>query len=329
MFRALVVRMEDGRQQAGFEELDEAALPEADVTIRIQYSSLNYKDALAVTGQGRVLRNFPMVPGIDLAGTVVDGGSSGFSPGDSVLVTGNTVGEAHWGGYAQMARVRSAWVIPIPNGLDARRAMAIGTAGFTAMLSVMALEEHGLSPATADPVVVTGAGGGVGSAAVAILSHLGYRTAAVTGREELHGYLRALGAVDLLERREVATASTRGLEKERWAGAVDAVGGEMLAGLLRTMKYGASVAACGLAGGSTLNTTVFPFILRGVNLLGIDSDYCGRKRRLAAWQRLTTDLPAAALERMTSEIGLDEIFTASEQILAGAVRGRTVVRMDA
>ena len=328
MFRALVVRMDGEQQKTGFEELAPEALPEGDVTIRVEYSSLNYKDALAVTGKGRVLRRYPMIPGIDLAGTVIDGGGSGFHPGDRVLVTGNTIGEAHWGGYSQMARVRSGWLVPIPKTLDARRAMAIGTAGFTAMLSVMALEEHGLSPASAEPVVVTGAAGGVGSVAVAILAHLGYHTAAVTGRLETHDYLRSLGATEILGREEVAAPSARGLGKERWAGAVDSAGGEILSGLLRTMKYGASVAACGLAGGSDLNTTVFPFILRGVNLLGIDSDYCSRVRRLSAWERLTTDLPTAALDSITSEIGLDEIFAAAERILAGGIRGRTVVRVD-
>lgn len=328
MIRALVVRKEGDRQQAGFEEFDAAALPEGGVTIRVEYSSLNYKDALAVTGKGKVIRRFPMVPGIDLAGTVVDAGSSGFAAGAPVLVTGNTIGEAHWGGYSQMARVRPEWVIPIPDGLDTRQAMAIGTAGFTAMLSVMALEEHGLSPAATAPVVVTGAGGGVGSVAVALLSHLGYRVAAVTGRSAIHDYLRSLGASGILPREEVTALATRGLEKERWAGAVDTAGGAILAGLLPAMKSGSSVAVCGLAAGSTLATTVFPFILRGVNLLGIDSDYCGRERRLAAWQRLVTDLPPATLDAMTTEIGLEEIFTASERILAGAVRGRTVIRID-
>ncbi|MCX6625106.1 MAG: oxidoreductase [Acidobacteria bacterium] len=326
MFRALVVRMDGDRQKAAFEELEPDALPEGDVTVQVEYSSLNYKDALAVTGRGRVLRRYPIVPGIDLAGTVIDGGG-GFHCGDPVLVTGNTIGEAHWGGYSQMARLRSGWLIRIPEPLNARSAMAIGTAGFTAMLSVMALEEHGLARGSGEPVVVTGAGGGVGSVAVALLANLGYHVAAVTGRTETHDYLRSLGAAEILSREEVGAPSTRGLDKERWAGAVDSVGGDMLAGLLRTMKFGASVAACGLAGGSHLNTTVFPFILRGVNLLGVDSDYCNRERRLEAWQRLTTDLPGAALAAITSEIGLDEIFTASEKILAGAVRGRTVVRV--
>ena len=328
MFRALVVRMDGDKQSAQFEHLEPSALPEGDVTVKVAYSSLNYKDGLAVTGKGRVLRRYPIVPGIDLAGTITEGSAAGFHPGDRVLVTGSTIGEVNWGGYSELARLKSGWLVRLPEGMDERAAMAIGTAGFTAMLSVMALEDHGLAPSGGEPVVVTGAAGGVGSVAVAILAKLGYHVAAVTGRAELHDYLRGLGAAEVLTREEAAPASSKGLEKERWAGAVDVAGGDLLAGIIRSMKYGASVTACGLAGGSALNTTVFPFILRGVNLLGIDSGYTSRERRLEAWRRLATDLPKAALDAMTSEIALDDIFPAAEAILKGGVRGRTVVRVS-
>lgn len=328
MFKALLLTEAEGSVTAGVRELAESALPAGDVLISVAYSSLNYKDGLAVTGRGKVVRNFPMVPGIDLAGTVVQSETPAYKPGDPVVLTGWGIGERHWGGYAQRARVRSEWLVPLPAGLTLQQAMGIGTAGLTAMLCVMALEEHGLAPGGRE-VVVTGAAGGVGSVAVAILARLGYQVAAGTGRAEAHDYLRSLGASRIIDRAALAAPSNRPLESEQWAGAVDTVGGDTLAALLRAMGYGGSVAACGLAGGNHLQTTVLPFILRGVNLLGIDSVQCPAARRRAAWERLARDLPPAALERMMQVIPLAEVPAASQQILRGQVRGRVVVDVNA
>jgi len=330
-FKALVLDQDDGDVHASIKELSPDALPAGDVTVAVAYSSLNYKDGLAVTGQGKIVRAYPMVPGIDLAGTVAESRSPDYKPGDEVVLTGWGVGERHWGGYAELARVKSEWLVPLPAGLSLRQAMGLGTAGFTAMLAVLALEENGLRPGTAGerPVIVTGAAGGVGSVAVALLARLGYTVAASTGRPDLHDYLKGLGANQLVERATLAAPSSRPLESEHWASAIDTVGSATLASLLRTTAYGGSVAACGLAGGSDLPTTVLPFILRGVNLLGIDSVLCPPERRRAAWERLARDLPAGALERITQVAPLADVPRLAGEILQGRVRGRVVVDVRA
>ncbi len=326
-FKALLLTEENGVTGAALQDIAADALPEGDVLVRVSYSSLNYKDGLAVTGKGKVVRRFPMVPGIDLAGVVESSDAADFAPGEAVVLTGWGVGEAHWGGYAQMARVKSQWLTQLPEGLSLEQAMAIGTAGLTAMLCVTALEEHGLD-ATAGPVLVSGAGGGVGSVAVALLSALGYPVTAVTGRSVLHDYLRGLGAQDILPRDSLARAA-KPLESETWAGAVDTVGGQTLATVLSQMRYGSAVAACGLAGGVKLETTVFPFILRGAALLGIDSVHCPQPRRQQAWSRLAHDLPKDRLAAMTEKIILADVPAMAQAILKGQVRGRLVVDVNA
>ncbi|WP_242395060.1 MDR family oxidoreductase [Anaeromyxobacter oryzisoli] len=323
-FRALVVREEGGSRSVRFEELTPADLPAGELTVAVRYSSLNYKDGLAVTGKGKVLRKLPMVPGIDLAGTVIESSSDAFSPGDEVLVTGWGLGEASFGGYAGLARVRSAWALPVPEGLTARRAMAVGTAGLTAALCVEALADAGVRPG-GRPVVVTGAAGGVGSVAVALLAHAGFEVAASTGRPEEHALLERLGAKRIVPRADLARPMTRPLEAETWAGGVDVVGGAVLGSVLRQTAYGGAVAACGLAGGTDLPVTVLPFILRGVRLLGIDSVMVSRERRERAWSRVVRDLSADLLDALTTEIPLDDVPAWSEKILAGKVRGRVVV----
>ncbi|MBV9656961.1 MAG: oxidoreductase [Verrucomicrobia bacterium] len=338
-FTALIIDAgPDGRRQkpAEFRELSDASAlpaPGGEVVVEVSYSSLNYKDGLAVTGKGKILRQLPIVPGIDLAGTVVAAGNDAgghLQVGDEVIVTGWGVGEQTSGGYAGCARVQADWCVRLPAGLDARQAMGIGTAGLTAMLCVLALEDHGVAPGKGREVVVTGAAGGVGSVAVALLAKLGHRVVASTGRvEEEREYLRGLGAADLLARDVLAKPSGKPLDSERWAGGVDAVGGETLAAVLRQTRTHGSVAACGLAGGAHLPTTVHPFILRGVNLLGIDSNTCPRPRREQAWQRLATDLDRAKLERMIEVIALRDVPRYAEEILAGKVRGRVVVDVQA
>lgn len=326
-FTALLVEKEGDVQTAALKELQPDALPEGDVLVRVAYSSLNYKDGLAVTGTGPVIRKFPLVPGIDLAGTVVESDSAAYKPGDQVVLTGWGIGERYWGGYTQLNRVKSEWLVPLPEGLTLPQAMGIGTAGFTAMLCVLALEAHGCTPDSGE-VVVTGAAGGVGSIAVAILGKLGYTVIASTGRATAHDYLKSLGASDFIDRGVLGEPSKRPLESSRWAGAVDTVGGDTLASLLKSMNVGASIAACGNAGGAALNTTVFPFILRGVNLLGIDSVMCPRPLRQEAWQRLSRDLPKAALASMTQTAPLAQVPALSEQILRGQVQGRTVIDVN-
>ncbi|MGH9170941.1 MAG: MDR family oxidoreductase [Acidimicrobiales bacterium] len=325
-----VLAAEPGGEPGRLTEIDEAALPEGDVTIQVAWSSLNYKDGLAVTGMGRVVRSFPMVCGVDLAGTVVQSATERFAAGDQVVVTGYGLGEERAGGYADLARVRSEWIVPLPEGLDARRAMAIGTAGLTSMLCVMALERGGLSPAGASglPVVVTGAAGGVGSVAVSILAGLGYEVTAVSGRTEQEPYLRALGATAVVDRAALVSAPPRALEKEAWAGAVDVAGGPLLASVLRQTAYGGCVAACGLAGGADLPTTVHPFILRGVSLAGVESVRCPLPVRQEAWGRLVTQVPAARLEEMTVEAVLADVVRLAPEILAGRTRGRVVVAVN-
>ncbi len=329
MFRALIVtKAEDGTTSAAVEELDDTRLPAGDVTVAVEYSTLNYKDGLCVGPGGGLVRTYPHVPGIDFAGTVEASDDARYKPGDKVVLTGWRVGEAHWGGYAQKARVKADWLVPLPEGLTTRQAMAVGTAGFTAMLAVMALEDHGLTPDKGE-VLVTGAAGGVGSVATAILAHLGYQVAAVTGRPETESYLRGLGAARLIPRADLAETVKRPLEAESWAGCVDAVGGAMLARVLGQMKYGASVAAVGLAGGAGLPATVIPFLLRGVNLLGIDSVMKPTEGRLRAWARIATDLPMDKLEAMIQPATLGDLPALGAAILKGGVQGRVVVDVNA
>ena len=326
--KALMLREADGKVRAGIERLDDSALPAGEVTVAVEYSTLNYKDGLVLNGLGRLVRSYPHVPGIDFAGTVERSDASAYKPGDKVVLTGWRVGELHWGGYAEKARVKAGWLVPLPEGLTTRRAMAIGTAGFTAMLAVIALEEHGLTPDKGE-VLVTGAAGGLGSVAVAVLAKLGYRVVAATGRPEQHDYLRGLGAADFVDRAALAKPPARPLDAERWAGAIDAVGSTTLASLLTQLKYGASAAACGLAGGNDLPASVIPFLLRGVNLLGIDSVMCPLERRRAAWARLARDLPMDKLDTLTQVVPLEGLPELAQKILKGAVRGRVVVDIRA
>ena len=325
MFRALVVEKDAaGATHASVQELAEDRLPAGDVTVAVEYSTLNYKDGLCMGAGGGMVRVWPHVPGIDFAGVVERSDDARYRPGDAVVLTGWRVGESHWGGYATKARVKADWLVPLPVGLTARAAMAVGTAGFTAMLAVMALEDHGLAPDKGE-VLVTGAAGGVGSVAVAILAQLGYRVAAVTGRPETEAYLRDLGAARIVPRADLAEVSKRPLESETWAGCIDSVGGAMLARVLGQLQMNASVAAVGLAGGADLPASVVPFILRGVNLLGINSVLVPYADRVRAWTRIATDLPMGKLDGMTREIGLADLPEMGRAILKGAVQGRVVV----
>lgn len=328
MFRALVLEKEGDAATAHIRELEDSALPPGDVTVAVEYSTLNYKDGLALSANGGgIVRNWPHVAGIDFAGTVEASDDARYKPGDRVVLTGWRVGEVHWGGYAQKARVKADWLVPLPAGLTTQQAMAVGTAGFTAMLAVMALEEHGLTPDRGE-VLVTGASGGVGSVAVAILAKLGYQVAAVTGRAETEAYLRDLGASRVVPRAELAETVKRPLESETWAGCVDAVGGAMLARVLGQMKHGGSVAAVGLAGGAALPASVIPFLLRGVNLLGIDSVTVPYERRVKAWGRLVSDLPMEKLEAMVRPARLEDLPELGAAILKGGVQGRVVVDVN-
>jgi len=328
-FNALVVEKDEaGNTSASVQQVGEDRLPAGDVTVAVEYSTLNYKDGLCLGSGGGLVRSWPHVPGIDFAGTVEASDDPRFAPGDKVVLTGWWVGERQWGGYAQKARVRGDWLVPLPAGLSARQAMAVGTAGFTAMLAVMALEDHGLKPGNG-PVLVTGAAGGVGSVAVALLAALGHEVAAVTGRPETEGYLRDLGATSIVPRADLAETVKRPLESETWAGCVDAVGGAMLARVLGQLKYGASVAAVGLAGGAALPATVIPFLLRGVNLLGIDSVTRPTADRLRAWERIATDLPMDKLEAMIRPATLADLPDLGRAILKGQVQGRVVVDVNA
>ena len=326
-FNALIVNKDDqGQTQAEVTQITEDQLPEAEVTVAVEYSTVNYKDGLCIGPGGGLVRNYPHVPGIDFAGTVETSNDDRYKPGDKVVLTGWRVGEAHWGGYAQKARVKADWLVPLPEGLDTRQAMAVGTAGFTAMLAVMALEDHGIKKG---PVLVTGAAGGVGSVATAILANLGYEVAAVTGRPETEDYLKSLGAARIVARDEINETVKRPLEGETWGGCVDAVGGAMLARVLGQMEYGASVAAVGLAGGAALPATVIPFLLRGVNLLGIDSVMQPYDNRLRAWERVAKDLPIDKLETMVQPAGLSDLPQLGADILKGQVKGRVVVDVNA
>jgi len=324
MFKALMLEEKDGKVTSSIQEVDEARLPEGDVTVAVTHSTLNYKDGLILLGQGRLVRQYPHIPGVDFAGTVLESANPAYKPGDAVILTGWRVGENRWGGYGEKARVKGEWLVPMPKGLDARRAMAIGTAGFTSMLSVMALQDHGLRPENG-PVLITGAAGGVGSVATAILAKLGYQVVCSTGREETHAYLKSLGASEIIPRSAVEKPSGRPLESEKWAGAIDSVGGQTLAAILPMMMYHASVASCGLAGGAKLETTVVPFLLRGVNILGIDSVLCPADRRRTAWARLAQELPFDKLDAMIETAKLADLPTLAPKILEGKVRGRVVV----
>ena len=330
MFNALVMEKdeESGLATGAVRQISEDDLPAGDVTVAVEYSTVNYKDGLCLSPKGGgLVRAYPHVPGIDFAGTVESSDDERYKPGDRVVLTGWRVGEVHWGGYAQKARLKADWLVPLPDGLTTRQAMAVGTAGFTAMLSVMALEDHGLKPGNG-PVLVTGAAGGVGSVATAILANLGHEVAAVTGRPETEAYLRELGATQIVARDEINETVKRPLETETWAGCIDAVGGAMLARVLGQMKYGASVASVGLAGGAGLPATVIPFLLRGVNLLGIDSVMQPYDNRLRAWQRIAADLPMDKLDAMVQPAALSDLPQLGADILAGQVKGRVVVDVN-
>ncbi len=331
MFNALVMEKDEdsGLASASLKQLSVEDLPHGEVTIAVEYSTVNYKDGLCMSPKGGgLVRSYPHVPGVDYSGTVEASTDDRYKLGDKVVSTGWRVGEAHWGGYAQKASALADWLVPLPDGLDTRQAMAVGTAGFTAMLSVMALEDHGLKP-NSGPVLVTGAAGGVGSVATAILANLGYEVAAVTGRPEAGEYLKSLGATTIVPREDLNETVKRPLESETWAGCIDAVGGEMLARVLGQMKYGASVAAVGLAGGAGLPASVIPFLLRGVNLLGIDSVMQPYDNRVRAWQRVATDLPMDKLEAMIQPATLGDLPQLGTEILNGQVKGRVVVDVNA
>ena len=324
-FKAIRIDKAEKGTTAALTQFDEAELMEGDVTVRVEWSTLNYKDGLAVTGKAPVVRRFPMIAGIDFAGTVEQSSHPQWKPGDEVVCNGWGMGETHLGGYAEKARVKGDWLVRLPEGMSTRSAMAIGTAGYTAMLSVLALENHGLTPGRG-PIVVTGAAGGVGSVATAVLSKLGYHVIASTGRVSEAGYLKDLGATEVIDRNELS-GPPKPLAKERWAGGIDSVGSTTLANLLSMTKYGGAIAACGLAAGMDLPSSVAPFILRGVCLLGIDSVMCPIEQRKVAWSRLARDLDLAKLTEITQEIGLDQVIAAGSQILAGQVRGRIVVKI--
>lgn len=328
-FNALVVdKAGDSEVSAAVQSLTEDQLPAGNVTVAVEYTTVNFKDGLCIQAGGGLVRNYPHVPGIDFAGTVEASSDPRYQPGDQVVLTGWRVGETHWGGYSQKARVNADWLVPLPDGLTTKQAMAIGTAGFAAILAIVALEEHGLKPDQGE-VLVTGAAGGVGSIATAVLGNLGYEVAAVTGRPETADYLKSLGASRIIAREEIDTVSKRPLESETWAGCVDAVGGEMLARVIGQLKYGGSVAAVGLAGGAKLPTTVIPFLLRGVNLLGIDSVMQPFEQRVTAWTRIAADLPLQKLDPMIRLASLAEVPALGAQILKGKIKGRIVVDVNA
>jgi acrylyl-CoA reductase (NADPH) len=324
-FKAIVVEKADKGQTVSLTEFDEAGLMDGDVTVRVGWATINYKDGLAITGKAPVVRRFPMIPGIDFAGEVEASSHPDWKPGDKVILNGWGTGETHLGGYAEKSRVKGQWLVRLPATMSPRDAMAIGTAGYTAMLAVMALERHGLKP-DHGPVVVTGAAGGVGSVAIALLAKLGFQVTASTGRHEEADYLKGLGASEIIDRNELSAAG-KPLVKERFAGGIDSVGSTTLANILSMTKYGGAVAACGLAGGMDLPGSVAPFILRGVSLLGIDSVMCPLSLRIEAWKRLESDLDRGKLEGMTREIGLAEVIPVAGTILEGRVRGRIVVKI--
>ena len=324
--KAILINKDDAGYRAKLTDVDESQLPEGDVTVAVDYSTMNYKDSLAITGKLPVVRKFPMVPGIDLAGTVEASTHAEFKPGDKVLLNGYGVGEVHWGGLAEKARLSGDWLIPLPESFSPQQAMAIGTAGYTAMLCVIALEKHGVTPDRGE-ILVTGAAGGVGSVATSILAKLGYSVIGLTGRPEQADYLKSLGAAGTLDREEFS-AKGKPLGKELWAGAIDAVGGQTLANVLAQVKYGGTVAACGNASGFDLPATVMPFILRGVTLAGIDSVYRPKADRIEAWNRLASDLDMQHIEAIKTEIGLSDVIATADAQMAGQVRGRMVVNVN-
>lgn len=326
MFRALQITKDESGYRTQLTALEDSQLPEGDVTVRVDYSTLNYKDALAITGKGPVVRHFPLVPGIDLAGTVESSSHDAFQPGDAVVLNGWGVGELHWGGLAQKAHLKADWLIPLPQAFTSRQAMIIGTAGYTAMLCVMALERHGIQPEQGE-VLVTGAAGGVGSVAVALLARLGYTVVASTGRPAEADYLKQLGAREIIDRNSLSQPG-KPLAKERWAAAIDSVGSHTLANVCASLKYRGVVAACGLAQGMDLPATVAPFILRGVTLAGVDSVYCPRTDRLQAWERLGQLLDTDQLELLVQEISLEAAIPAATDLLAGNIRGRLLVDVN-
>ena len=327
-FRALVLEEAEKGVSASIQQLTDDQLPDGDVTVAISHSTLNYKDGMILKGIGRLVRNYPHVPGIDFAGVVESSESNSYQPGDKVVLTGWRVGEAHWGGYAQKACVKSEWLVPLPPAMSEKRAMALGTAGFTAMLAVMELEAHGVTP-DSGPVLVTGGNGGVGGVAIGILAGLGYQVHASTGRPQLADHLKSIGAAEIIPREELDVVPERPLASERWAGVVDAVGGNTLASILPQMKYRGAIAACGLAGGAELNSTVIPFLLRAVKLLGVDSVMCPFDQRKIAWERLTTDLSMDALDAITEVVPLGDLPDLAGQILKGETQGRLVVDVNA
>lgn len=323
--KAILVDKIDDRYIADITDVPEDGLPDGNVTVAVEYSTLNYKDSLALTGASPVVRRFPMVPGVDFSGTVTESDSDRYTPGDVVVLNGWGVGETHWGGYAERARVDADWLVTLPAAFTTRQAMAIGTAGYTAMLCVLALEHHGLAPSSG-PILVTGATGGVGSVAVAVLARLGFDVIAATGKEAEHAYLERLGATEIVDRSDLSEPG-RPLGKERWAGAIDSVGSHTLANACASTMYGGTVAACGLAQGMDLPATVMPFILRGVTLAGVDSVNCPTPKRIEAWGRLASDLDAELLEEMSTEVPLEAVLDLAERQLRGEIRGRTIVRV--
>ncbi len=322
-----VDKNKDGKTSVAMVDLDPSSLPAGDVLVAVDYSTLNYKDGLVLSGLGGLVRNYPHIPGIDFAGSVIESQNDAYKTGDKVVLTGWRVGEIHWGGYAEQARVNAQWLTHLPDGFSTRHAMAVGTAGLAAMLGIMALEDAGLKK-DSGPVLVTGAAGGVGSTACALLAANNYEVDAVTGRDSSAEYLRSLGVNNIIPRADIATPNGKPLNKEVWAGCVDSVGGSMLSNVLTQIQYGASVAAIGLAGGATLDTTLIPFLLRGINLLGIDSVMCPSEKRSIAWQRLADELPLDRLESMIGEVTLEEVPKLAEAIIAGQVQGRTVVKVN-
>ncbi|TVR84284.1 MAG: oxidoreductase [Rhodospirillales bacterium] len=328
-FRALILEEADGKVSHRIDTLADSTLPAGDVVVSVVYSDLNFKDGMIVKGLGKLVRRYPHVPGIDFAGVVEESASPRFQPGDEVILTGWRVGEVHWGGYATRARVKSDWLVPLPAGMTLKQAMSLGTAGFTAMLAVMALEDHGLKPDNPGDVLVTGAAGGVGSVAVSILGQLGYRVAAGTGRAETAAYLKDLGAATIVPREDLETPPKGPLGPERWSGAIDNVGGEMLGNVLGSMAYWGSCAAVGNAGGVTFSASVLPFLLRGINLLGIDSATCPLERRLIAWPRLAKEVPPTKLDAMATVVPLSEVPDLAGKILEGQVKGRVVIDVRA
>ncbi|PIE45050.1 MAG: oxidoreductase [Gammaproteobacteria bacterium] len=329
MFNALLLKQHRGKTTANIEKIDEKQLPAGNVTVAVDYSTLNYKDGLAITGTGKIIHHFPMVPGIDFAGQVIDSKDNRYHPGDKVILTGWGVGEKHWGGMAEKARVQGEWLVPMPQNFSTKKAMMVGTAGFTAMLCVQALIDHDITPQRGE-IIVTGASGGVGSIAITLLAQLGYNVTAVTGRIGENGnLLTQLGAIHLIERQQFLDPNhpVKPLEKSRWAGAIDCVGGQTLAKILSQMRPEGAVAACGLAGSMDLPTTVMPFILRGVKLLGINSVDCPREKRISAWESIVALLPDHYYESACHEIGLHEVVPAAQQIVSGKITGRTIIRL--